>query len=342
MQDPIVPATAGNPIDAFILAARGGRAAAVAAGRPADADPPRVTYDLTGLPPTPEEVEAFVGDDRSRRVREARSTGCSPRRTTASTGAGTGSTWPATPTPRATSTPARSGSASTPAPIATGSSARSTRTCRTTGSCCCRLAADQAGAGDDRAALAAMGFLTLGRRFLGMTHDIIDDRIDVVTRGMMGLTVACARCHDHKYDPIPTADYYSLYGVFQSCTERLAADRRARRARRGIRGVREGAARSGRRSSTTAHGNGARGRRRDRVRARIGRLLWPRSSSCDKYPEESFDQILAKDDINPDLRAALAGATCERGQERDDPIFAAVARICRAAARRVRRAQSAT
>ena len=62
--------------------------------------------------------------------------------------------------------------------------------------------------------LAAMGFLTLGRRFLGVSHDIIDDRIDVVTRGTLGLTVACARCHDHKFDPIPTRDYYALYGVF--------------------------------------------------------------------------------------------------------------------------------
>src|SRR5262249_49396246 len=58
--------------------------------------------------------------------------------------------------------------------------------------------------------LAAMGYLTLGRRFLGVQRDIIDDRIDVVTRGTMGLTVGCARCHDHKYDPIPTKDYYSL------------------------------------------------------------------------------------------------------------------------------------
>ncbi len=66
---------------------------------------------------------------------------------------------------------------------------------------------------------AAMGFLTLGRRFLNNSHDIIDDRIDVVSRGLMGLTVACARCHDHKYDPIPTKDYYSLYGVFSSSTE---------------------------------------------------------------------------------------------------------------------------
>jgi cytochrome c553 len=66
---------------------------------------------------------------------------------------------------------------------------------------------------------AAMGFLTLGRRFLNNIHDITDDRIDTITRGMLGLTVACARCHDHKYDPIATIDYYALYGVFLSSTE---------------------------------------------------------------------------------------------------------------------------
>ena len=50
-------------------------------------------------------------------------------------------------------------------------------------------------------------------------QDIIDDRIDVVTRGLLGLTVTCARCHDHKFDPIPTRDYYSLYGIFASSGE---------------------------------------------------------------------------------------------------------------------------
>jgi hypothetical protein len=74
-----------------------------------------------------------------------------------------------------------------------------------------------------RLSLAAMGFLTLGRRFLGVLHDIIDDRIDVVTRGVLGLTVSCARCHDHKFDPIPTKDYYSLYGVFSASTERTVS-----------------------------------------------------------------------------------------------------------------------
>ncbi|MBS0204171.1 MAG: PSD1 domain-containing protein [Planctomycetes bacterium] len=64
--------------------------------------------------------------------------------------------------------------------------------------------------------LGAMGFLTLGRMFDNNIHDVIDDQIDTVSRGFLGLTVACARCHDHKYDPVSTADYYSLYGVFAS------------------------------------------------------------------------------------------------------------------------------
>jgi hypothetical protein len=82
-----------------------------------------------------------------------------------------------------------------------------------------QIAADKLPAGPDNKHLAALGFLTVGRRFMNNAHDIIDDRIDVVFRGLMGLTVACARCHDHKYDPIPTADYYSLHGVFASTTE---------------------------------------------------------------------------------------------------------------------------
>jgi mono/diheme cytochrome c family protein len=82
-----------------------------------------------------------------------------------------------------------------------------------------QIAADLLPLGEDKRPLAALGFLTLGRRFLNNQPDIIDDRIDVVTRGFMGLTVTCARCHDHKYDPIPTKDYYSLYGVFASSRE---------------------------------------------------------------------------------------------------------------------------
>jgi mono/diheme cytochrome c family protein len=82
-----------------------------------------------------------------------------------------------------------------------------------------QLAADHVVTGDDKRDLAALGFLTVGRRFINNQHDIIDDRIDTVSRTFLGLTVACARCHDHKYDPIPTQDYYSLYGVFASSRE---------------------------------------------------------------------------------------------------------------------------
>jgi mono/diheme cytochrome c family protein len=82
-----------------------------------------------------------------------------------------------------------------------------------------QIAADRLSLGEDKRALAALGFLTLGRRFLNNREDIIDDRIDVVARGTLGLTVGCARCHDHKFDPIPTKDYYAWHGIFASSEE---------------------------------------------------------------------------------------------------------------------------
>jgi len=77
-----------------------------------------------------------------------------------------------------------------------------------------RHRASPASSETDRTRLAALGFLTLGNQFDGRRNDIIADQIDVTTKAFLGLTVACARCHDHKFDPIPTEDYYSLYGVF--------------------------------------------------------------------------------------------------------------------------------
>ena len=82
-----------------------------------------------------------------------------------------------------------------------------------------QIAADKLGLPADAPEHAAMGLLTLGRMFDRNRHDVIDDQIDTITRGFLGLTVSCARCHDHKFDPIPTADYYSLYGVFASSIE---------------------------------------------------------------------------------------------------------------------------
>ena len=53
-----------------------------------------------------------------------------------------------------------------------------------------------------------------GLGFYALSPEFQDDRVDATTRGFLALTVACAQCHDHKYDPIPTKDYYSLLGVF--------------------------------------------------------------------------------------------------------------------------------
>ncbi len=78
-----------------------------------------------------------------------------------------------------------------------------------------QLSADRTDPNNENGNLDAMGFLTLGRQFLNPL-DTIDDRIDVITRGLLGLTVSCARCHDHKFDPIPTEDYYALGGIIAS------------------------------------------------------------------------------------------------------------------------------
>ncbi|MCC9607322.1 DUF1553 domain-containing protein [Blastopirellula sp. JC732] len=69
--------------------------------------------------------------------------------------------------------------------------------------------------------LVATGFLAIGSKpAVAMNSDfamdIVDDQINVVSTAFLGLSVACARCHDHKHDPIPTSDYYALAGIFQS------------------------------------------------------------------------------------------------------------------------------
>ena len=73
-----------------------------------------------------------------------------------------------------------------------------------------------------RRGIVATGFLALGPKALAqqdkqrMLYDVWDEQLDVVSKGFLGLTVTCARCHDHKFDPIPTKDYYSLLGMFAS------------------------------------------------------------------------------------------------------------------------------
>ena len=68
--------------------------------------------------------------------------------------------------------------------------------------------------------LIATGYLANARRFnvnpLHFSHLTIDDTIDNLGKSFLGLSIACARCHDHKFDPIPNRDYFALYGIFQS------------------------------------------------------------------------------------------------------------------------------
>ncbi|MCA9081304.1 MAG: DUF1553 domain-containing protein [Planctomycetaceae bacterium] len=65
----------------------------------------------------------------------------------------------------------------------------------------------------------ATGLLAIGSKSLNggnVELDLVDDQLDVIGKAMLGLTISCARCHDHKFDPIPTADYYALAGIFRS------------------------------------------------------------------------------------------------------------------------------
>ena len=79
-----------------------------------------------------------------------------------------------------------------------------------------QFAADLIGFKPGDAEMAALGFLAGGPFANRDPLESLDDLIDVTTRGFLGITAACARCHDHKYEPVPTKDYYSLRGVFAS------------------------------------------------------------------------------------------------------------------------------
>jgi len=207
-----------TPVDAFVLALLEKKHLAPAPSADRRVLIRRVTYDLTGLPPNPEEVRDFVDDARPDAYeRLVDRLLASPRY---------GERWG-----RYWLDVARY--ADTKGYLAGGEERRYafsyTYRDYVIGAfnqdkpydqfIVEQIAADKLPLGKDKRTLAALGFLTLGRRFLNNQNDIIDDRIDVVARGTLGLTVACARCHDHKFDPIPTKDYYSLHGVFASSEE---------------------------------------------------------------------------------------------------------------------------
>jgi hypothetical protein len=183
-----------------------------------------------------------------------------------------------------------------------------------------QLAADKLELGTDKEPLAAMGFLTLGRRFLNNPHDIIDDRIDVVTRGMMGLTVSCARCHDHKFDPIPIADYYSLYGVFASSHEpgdkpfisdaidpiqRAAFDEERKR----------------REDKLNNYKRDQYARVREQVKEQTGDYVWAAHRAA-KVPAGKVDELARKAKLDPELTRRWMRHLGKR-RESGDPVFAA-------------------
>jgi hypothetical protein len=83
-----------------------------------------------------------------------------------------------------------------------------------------QIAADHLQQDGDKEELAALGFFAMGPVYYGGNKqkelDEMEDRVDTFARGILGLTVACARCHDHKFDPVSSKDYYALAGVFAS------------------------------------------------------------------------------------------------------------------------------
>ncbi len=229
LADPAIPAPANadrarNDIDRFVLAKmeeQGLEPLGTADRRQLIR---RATFDLTGLPPTPEEVEAFVGDtsaDAFEKVVERLL--ASPHY---------GERWG-----RHWLDVARFGEDDTRG-LAPGGSGRErypnayiqrdwvveafNRDMPYDLFVKAQIAGDLLEEAERERAIPALGFLGGGPWY----YDIADppvaraderhDRVDVTTRGFLGLTVGCARCHDHKYDPIGTHDYYALAGIFNN------------------------------------------------------------------------------------------------------------------------------
>ncbi|MDG1894724.1 MAG: DUF1549 domain-containing protein, partial [Fuerstiella sp.] len=123
--------------------------------------------------------------------------------------------------------------------------------------------------------LLATGFLAIGmkhhdqknpRKFMS---DMVDEQLDTTTQAVLGLTVACARCHDHKYDPIPTDDYYRLAGIFYSTKTYYGTSRVAQNHRPSdliLLPVQDGA------PASTSGGRGGRSQSQEQMEAQIADL----------------------------------------------------------------------
>jgi len=230
---PPVPAVASSDwpvtdVDRFVLAAQREHGVKVAPDAAPRTLVRRLYFDLHGLPPTPEEVESFVRDWSSNPKRALESTVdrllASPR-----FGERWGRHW--LDVARYAESSGKETSFSYPQAwryrdyvIASFNADKPfDQFIRE------QLAGDFLPANDAarRAELTiATGFLALGpkshieRNKLQFEMDLVDEQIDATTQAFLGMTVACARCHDHKFDPVPQADYYALAGIFRS-TETL-------------------------------------------------------------------------------------------------------------------------
>lgn len=180
----------------------------------------RLTYDITGLPPTPEEVDRFLADNDTGAVeRLVDRLLASPR-----FGERMASLW--LPLARYAEDQAHQVGSDTTFFYPNAYHYRAwvidafNRNLPYDRFIELQLAADRL-PGTDKADLAALGFLGLGPKYynrgrLDVMAEEWEDRVDTVCRAMLGLTVACARCHDHKFDPISMRDYYALAGIFAS------------------------------------------------------------------------------------------------------------------------------
>ncbi|MGI9244866.1 MAG: PSD1 and planctomycete cytochrome C domain-containing protein [Verrucomicrobiales bacterium] len=212
-----------DPIDQFILSELEARGLKPAADADRHTLIRRATFDLVGLPPSPGEIREFVDDPATDEVAFAKVVDrllASPR---------FGERWGRHWLDLARYAESMGRTRNWPFPFAwryrdyvIDAFNRDTQYDRFLTE---QLAGDLLPAEDasqrDRQ-LTATGFLTLGSLDLNerdakvFRADQIDEQIDVSSRAILGLTVACARCHDHKFDPIPTADYYALAGIFGS------------------------------------------------------------------------------------------------------------------------------
>jgi hypothetical protein len=180
----------------------------------------RASLDLTGLPPTPDEVEVFLADPRADAyARLVERLLDSPR-----FGERMASLW--LPLARYAEDQAHQVGADTKFFYPNAWRYREwiiaafNRDLPYDRFVALQLAADKL-EGTNSANLAALGFLGLGPKYynrdrLDVMSDEWEDRVDTVCRSMLGLTVACARCHDHKFEPVSMRDYYGLAGVFAS------------------------------------------------------------------------------------------------------------------------------